>query len=57
MTFLLLRVSGVWMMEKGRTGKNPAYQKYQQETPVFFPRFRKVSVATSNQSEDKENAL
>jgi steroid 5-alpha reductase family enzyme len=56
-TFLLLRVSGVWMMEKGRTGKNPVYQKYQQETSVFIPRFRKVAASTSNQTEDKENAL
>ncbi|MDP6969438.1 MAG: DUF1295 domain-containing protein [Gammaproteobacteria bacterium] len=57
MTFLLLRVSGVSMMEKGRTGINPAYQKYQQETAAFFPRFNRVAGKSVNQSQAKDNNL
>ena len=57
MTFLLLRVSGVSMMEKGRTGQNPAYQHYRQLVPAFWPRFSKVGSQSASQSQDQDNSL
>jgi steroid 5-alpha reductase family enzyme len=39
MTFLLLRVSGVTMLEKGMEEKRPAYREYKQRTRAFFPWF------------------
>ena len=37
MTFLLLRVSGVVLLEKDITGRRPAYRDYVQRTNAFFP--------------------
>lgn len=39
-SFLLLKVSGVTMLEKGMLERRPAYADYTAETPSFFPRFR-----------------
>jgi len=40
-TFLLLRVSGVPMLEKGRMGERPGYREYVERTNAFFPWFPK----------------
>ena len=37
MTFLLLRVSGVLLMEKDISSRRPAYQDYIENTNAFFP--------------------
>ena len=37
MTFLLLRVSGVAMLEKDISGRRPAYREYSSRTNAFFP--------------------
>jgi steroid 5-alpha reductase family enzyme len=37
MTFLLLRVSGVTLLEKDIGERRPAYQDYIQRTNAFFP--------------------
>lgn len=39
MTYLLLRVSGVAMLEKGLQDRKPAYVAYIRRTPAFFPWF------------------
>jgi steroid 5-alpha reductase family enzyme len=39
MTLLLLRVSGVTLLEKGLTASKPGYQAYIARTPAFFPWF------------------
>jgi len=38
-SFLLLKVSGVTMLEKGMIERKPAYTEYIKNTPSFFPRF------------------
>jgi steroid 5-alpha reductase family enzyme len=38
-TFLLLRVSGVPMLEKGRMAERPGYREYVERTNAFFPWF------------------
>ena len=38
MTVLLLRVSGVTLMEEGMTTRRPDYQAYRDRTSTFFPR-------------------
>lgn len=40
-SFLLLKVSGVPMLEK-KFEKNPEWEIYRENTPAFFPSFRKV---------------
>ena len=37
MTALLLKVSGVGLMEKGMDGRRPGYQEYAERTNTFFP--------------------
>jgi steroid 5-alpha reductase family enzyme len=37
MSFLLLRVSGVSMLEKTISGRRPEYEEYARRTNVFFP--------------------
>lgn len=37
MTFLLLRVSGVALLEKDISGRRPAYREYIRQTNAFFP--------------------
>jgi len=37
MTFLLLKVSGVAMLEKDIAGRRPAYRDYIRRTNAFFP--------------------
>jgi steroid 5-alpha reductase family enzyme len=39
MSFLLVRVSGVALLEKGLTHSKPAYRDYIGRTPAFFPWF------------------
>jgi steroid 5-alpha reductase family enzyme len=39
MTFLLMRVSGVTLLEKGLTASRPGYRAYIERTPAFFPWF------------------
>lgn len=39
MTFLLLRVSGVALLERGLMSSKPAYADYAARTPAFFPWF------------------
>ena len=41
LTFLLLKVSGVPLLEK-RYADNPAYQEYSRKTSVFVPWFPKA---------------
>lgn len=38
MTFLLLRVSGVALLERSITKRRPAYRAYMERTPAFVPR-------------------
>ena len=38
MTFLLLKVSGVTLLEKTITKRRPKYREYIESTPAFFPR-------------------
>lgn len=40
MTFLLMRVSGVVLLEKSMKASHPNYLSYIQSTPAFFPRIR-----------------
>jgi steroid 5-alpha reductase family enzyme len=37
MTFLLLRVSGVTMLEKDIEERRPGYREYVRRTSAFFP--------------------
>ncbi|MCG8455991.1 MAG: DUF1295 domain-containing protein, partial [Holophagales bacterium] len=37
MTFLLLRVSGVTLLEKDISERRPEYRRYIESTPAFFP--------------------
>ncbi|MDX1650829.1 MAG: DUF1295 domain-containing protein, partial [Myxococcota bacterium] len=37
MTFLLLRVSGVALLERGMARRRPAYEAYRRRTNAFFP--------------------
>ena len=37
MTFLLLKVSGVSLLEKDIHERRPAYRRYKETTPAFFP--------------------
>jgi steroid 5-alpha reductase family enzyme len=39
MTFLLVRVSGVALLEKTLKETRPAYREYMETTPAFFPWF------------------
>ena len=39
MTLLLVRVSGVTLLEKGLTASKPGYREYIARTPAFFPWF------------------
>jgi steroid 5-alpha reductase family enzyme len=39
MTFLLLRVSGVTLLEKGLTQTKPGYKEYAERTSAFLPWF------------------
>jgi steroid 5-alpha reductase family enzyme len=41
MTYLLLRVSGVVLLEKSLAGQKDGYREYQQTTSAFFPWFPK----------------
>ncbi len=43
MTFLLMRVSGVTLLEKGLKDTKPEYRDYVQRTSAFFPWFPKKS--------------
>ena len=38
MSFLLLRVSGVAMLEKTIANRRPGYEEYIRRTSAFFPR-------------------
>lgn len=40
-SFLLFRVSGVTMLEKGMLERKPAYAEYVEKMPSFFPRLRR----------------
>lgn len=42
MTFLLLRVSGVTLLERDLSDRKPAYRDYVRRTPAFVPWFPKV---------------
>ena len=39
MTFLLLRVSGVALLERGMQKRHPDYGDYARRVPAFIPRF------------------
>ncbi len=52
MTVLLLKVSGVSLMEKDIKTRRPEYAKYIENTPAFFPRFS--SVFSSHKLKHKE---
>ncbi|MBW2295866.1 MAG: DUF1295 domain-containing protein, partial [Deltaproteobacteria bacterium] len=38
MTFLLLRISGVHLLERGLRKRKPGYEAYAARTPSFIPR-------------------
>lgn len=38
MTFLLVRVSGVALLERGLAARRPGYAQYIREVPAFIPR-------------------
>jgi steroid 5-alpha reductase family enzyme len=42
MTFLLMRVSGVTLVEDGLKASKPGYRAYITRTPAFFPWFPRV---------------
>ena len=42
MSFLLMRVSGVTLLEEGLKASKPGYRAYITRTPAFFPRFPRV---------------
>jgi len=42
MTFLLLKVSGVSLLEKDIGERRPAYRDYAGRTPAFFPGRRRA---------------
>ena len=42
MTFLLMRVSGVTLLEQSLTTSKPGYRAYIARTPAFFPWFQRV---------------
>ncbi len=42
MTFLLVRVSGVTLLEKDIGERRPGYREYVRNTPAFFPAFGKL---------------
>ena len=41
MTFLLIKISGVAMLEETLVESKPAYREYMENTPSFFPWFPK----------------
>jgi steroid 5-alpha reductase family enzyme len=43
MTFLLMRVSGVTLLEQSLTASKPGYRAYIARTPAFFPWFPRAS--------------
>ncbi len=45
MTFLLLKVSGVTLLEKDMHERRPAYREYIERTPAFFPWWPKAITA------------
>ena len=47
MTFLLLKVSGVSLLEKDIEERRPGYRRYVETTPAFFPLPRKARVTHS----------
>ena len=49
MTFLLLRVSGVPMLERGLAKSRPGYREYVERTPSFFPWFPKRAAASAQE--------
>ncbi len=42
MTWLLMRVSGVTLLEDGLKASKPGYRAYISRTPAFFPWFPRV---------------
>jgi steroid 5-alpha reductase family enzyme len=42
MSFLLMRVSGVTLLEEGLNASKPGYRAYITRTPAFFPWFSRV---------------
>ncbi len=52
MSFLLLRVSGVPMLEHGLAKSRPGYREYIERTPSFFPWFPKRASDTSHSLKD-----
>lgn len=47
MTILLLKISGVGLMEKGMTKRRPNYQEYIEKTNAFFPWLPKEQIQIS----------
>jgi steroid 5-alpha reductase family enzyme len=41
MTFLLIKVSGVSLLERALKKNKPQYEEYIRKTPAFFPWFPK----------------
>jgi steroid 5-alpha reductase family enzyme len=41
MTFLLVRISGVALLERTLAEKKPGYREYMEKTSAFFPWFPK----------------
>ena len=51
MTWLLMRVSGVTLLEDGLKGSKPGYRAYIARTPSFFPWFPSVPESVPMSSE------
>jgi steroid 5-alpha reductase family enzyme len=43
MSILLIRISGVALLEKDITERRPAYREYINRTSAFFPWFPKIN--------------
>lgn len=59
MTFLLVRVSGVSLLEKTLAAEKPAYSAYVREVPAFLPRMaysRSGSTATPGSTLPSRNS-
>jgi steroid 5-alpha reductase family enzyme len=55
MTVLLLKISGVTLLEKDIVERRPAYQAYIATTPAFVPRFKRKPTLNNNNNNSNSN--
>jgi len=53
MTWLLLKITGVTLLEQGMAARRPAYAEYARRTNAFIPGRRRIQSALAVQSEDR----